>query len=911
MSTSSSYTANMESIIFGPLSKYTNLLCGSGDANTTVCSWASSKARAINQYGWAEKVPTEMESTSPKDLETPMSSEMAQALGYTSSKYTPPANPGLTGPVGTVALWGPGGYRIPGHGQVVYSAPSSGFTTNTVTPGSVIPQGESLSTIQSEDKLDAELQFYKLFASKDPNLSTSQKSKDEMMAWGIEHYTSQDLQPGFRSTLRADLYNRIQGSTSRPKILTDFWNQLRNYAGGGIGVVEEENAAGQASYDIDLKGMEALGKIVSQDLTTQQVDYLSNITAGTSGLGAIAYQGVGALESDEALSKKTPKGKGKESQFTEVNNVAQNIYSAGTDLADATTYIKGSTGWDLAPDAGYGFVDKQGKTIGKVAGAKKVDELAPFSGGAYSMWLIGKVAKQDEALYEAQQAAAKRVTADQSSFDSAVTSALGLMQTAQTTLSSLKADNSKAFVADEDNLANVAAGYLDYQSSGPSLSEANKLASEGVWKSTTPGHGNAGSANLMGAASTGFQLGLVGGTGASNVSGEESYIESAAKGAGAQAMFSGVEDQANAFESAYSYLDTAKNPSGEGNATVAFWNKLNSSGTTSQEISNTRAMEGAFKDEWKAIGELSSAAAAYGKAAAIPASVESAAIDATTSALGSSYVADQSVGGEITASGKQTGLLARMYGELGPATTVFNQAINTLNLDSDKSVKNYASSMKNLVSSLKSEDTNKNTWTGVADGAGAGGATAIAGPFGLALAGVTDAFFGGLQSAKQQAKISDANEASTKAYDALRTPAAKAIFKKYDPAGTHWTQSETGFINTSHTKAGQDWYQNGSQSWGLGWDGGPEGYLVDPDPSKGPAKTPPKVNLVAGQWLASKAPSATATVQPVTTKGLDISTKPSPTATPSLAGRTKSSSPSDSRAVSAVSAAKKPSSAKS
>ena len=865
----------MESSIFGPLSNYSNLVCGT---DTEYCSWATSQSAAQSQY---TEATAPMDMTTPTNVETPMSSEIAQALGYTS--------------------------KAGSNGEVDYSLPSSGLTTNTVTPGSVIPQGESLSTIQSEDKLDAELQFYKLFASNDPNLSTSQKSKDEMMAWGIEHYTSQDLQPGFRSTLRADLYNRIQSSTSRPKILTDFWNQLRNYAGGGIGVVEEENAAGQASYDIDLKGMEALGKIVSQDLTTQQVDYLSNITAGTSGLGAIAYQGVGALESDEALSKKTPKGKGKESQFTEVNNVAQNIYSAGTDLADATTYIKGSTGWDLAPDADYGFVDKQGKTIGKVAGAKKVDELAPFSGGAYSMWLIGKVAKQDEALYEAQQAAAKRVTADQSSFDSAVTSALGLMQTAQTTLSSLKADNSKAFVADEDNLANVAAGYLDYQSSGPSLSEANKLASEGVWKSTTPGHGNAGSANLMGAASTGFQLGLVGGTGASNVSGEESYIESAAKGAGAQAMFSGVEDQANAFESAYSYLDTAKNPSGEGNATVAFWNKLNSSGTTSQEISNTRAMEGAFMNEWKAISEISKAAAAYGKAAAIPASVESAAIDATTSALGSSYVADQSVGGEITASGKQTGLLARMYGELGPATTVFNQAINTLNLDSDKSVKNYASSMKNLVSSLKSEDTNKNTWTGVADGVGAGGATAIAGLPGLALAGVTDAFFDGLNSAKQQAKIKDANEASTKAYDALRTAAAKKIFEKYDPEGISWAKRQSGFLGKKGAWDQSNYFLGPNEPvGGMTWAGGPEGFLEDTDPSKGPAKTTPKIERVAGQWLASKAKSATAEVQPGTTKGLDISNKQSPTASSSLAGRTKSSSPSDNRAVSAVSAAKKP-----
>ena len=632
-----------------------------------------------------------MEMITPTDVETPMSSEIAQALGYTS--------------------------KTEGNNEVDYSLPSSGLTTNTVTPGSVIPQGESLSTIQSEDKLDAELQFYKLFASNDPNLSMRQKSKDEMMAWGIEHYTSQDLQPGFRSTLRADLYNRIQSSTSRPKILTDFWNQLRNYAGGGIGVVEEKNADDQTSYVADLQGMEALGKIVSQDLTTQQIDYLHKITAGTSGLAAIAYQGVGALESDEALSKVTPKGKGKESAFTTVNDALSALYNEGTSLEQATVYIKSAKGnWDLAPDADTGFLDAQGKIVGKVAGAKKVDELPQFSGGAYSIWLIGKVGEADEDLYEAQQAATKRVAADQSSFDSAVKSALGLMQTAQTTLSSLKADNSKAFVTDEDDLATVSAGYLDNNNNA----EADKLAGEGQWKTLTVGHGNAGSSNLLGAGATAYDLGLVGGTGAQNVSSEESFIENAARESGEVAQFTSIQDQAKAFESAFSYLDTAKNPSGEGNATVAFWSKLNSSDTTSQEISNTRAMEGAFEDEWKAIGELSSAAAAYGKAASIPLATVSAALNATTSALGSSYIADQSVGGQTNAAGQQTGTIARVFNEISPAEQVTSQAVATLTSDSNKSVEDYAKELAAADAALGKDKTNTELYKGLEGGVTSG-----------------------------------------------------------------------------------------------------------------------------------------------------------------------------------------------
>ena len=133
MSTSSSYTANMESSIFGAMSNYSNLVCGT---DTEYCSWATSQSAAQSQYSEAT---APMEMVTPTNVETPMSSEIAQALGYTS--------------------------KAGSNGEVDYSLPSSGLTTNTVTPGSVIPQGESLSTIQSEDKLDAELQFYKLFGA--------------------------------------------------------------------------------------------------------------------------------------------------------------------------------------------------------------------------------------------------------------------------------------------------------------------------------------------------------------------------------------------------------------------------------------------------------------------------------------------------------------------------------------------------------------------------------------------------------------------------------------------------------------------------------------------------------------------------------------------------------------------------
>jgi hypothetical protein len=623
----------------------------------------------------------------------------------------------------------------------MYSAPSSGFTTNTVTTGSVIPQGESLSTIQSEDKLAAKLLFYMLFASKDPKLSTSQKSKDEMMAWGIDHFTSNYLKPGYRSQVRQDLYNRMQ--TDTPKVLTGFWKEMSNYRDGGVGIVaERNNKTQQISYDISVKGMEEVGKIISEDMTPAQIDFISNAVKGSTGLGAIAYQGI-ADESIDVLKPSTPTGsssstgsgskkksstptgsssstgsgskktKSSESEYTQISTWLSDMYKTGKSMMPYTTYMESDGTYKLTPDANVGYINKKGKLVGKQqkSDEDEVDELPPLAGGAYSMWILAKVAKQDVDLYQAQQAANKRVAAAQPGITSAVTSALGLMQTARTTLSSLKSDNSKAFVTDEGILANVGAGYLDNHQNP----EVSKLAEAGQWESTQDvlsAYENPGSANLMGGGVTGTAVGLTGGTSEENVQSEVDFIEQGVLDSGGKSSFSSLENQANAFESAYSYLDTAKNPlapaalSERNINALSWWNKLNPTGTTSQEISNIRAIEGALKDEWKAVSELSSAALSYYKAATLPQSVVSAAATATSAAYGSKYALDQSVAGvRGTGSSLGTGTLADAFREEEQADSSFSDAASVIKVKSTDSVRNYANMVKQTLSAIdKGED---------------------------------------------------------------------------------------------------------------------------------------------------------------------------------------------------------------
>lgn len=718
----SDFTSQLESSLFGPLSKYEHITCGTRPGYSGQCTWGPSSTAAWDQYS---DLTAPMLFVSPKHVEQPMSNLITSALNYTSS------TDGV---------------------ETAYTVSSSGLIKNDLTPGSTVPTGESLSKVEAEDQLAAKLLFSGFFTGK-ASLSETQKSEDAAMAWGIDHFTSNYLKPGYRAQLRQDLYNRMQ--TDTPKVLTDFWKEMSNYRDGGVGIVaERNNKTQQISYDISVKGMEEVGKIISQDMTPAQIDFISNAVKGSTGLGAIAYQGI-ADESIDVLKPSTPTGssssstgsgskktKSSESEYARISTWLSDMYKTGKSMMPYTTYMESDGTYKLTPDANVGYINKKGKLVGKQqkSDEDEVDELPPLPGGAYSMWVIAKVAKQDVDLYQAQQAANKRVAAAQPGITSAVTSALGLMQTARTTLSSLKSDNSKAFVTDEDDLATVGAGYLDYQSSGPSLSEANKLASEGVWESITRGHGNAGSANLMGGGATGTAVGLTGGTSEENVQSEVAFIEQGVLDSGGKSSFSSLENQANAFESAYSYLDTAKNPSGEGNATVAFWNKLNSSDTTSQEISNTRAMEGAFKDEWKAVSELSSAALSYYKAATLTPGVVSAAAAATSAAYGSQYALDQSVAGvRGTGSSLGTGTLADAFREEEQADSSFSDAASVIKVKSTDSVRNYANMVKQTLSAIAKGENLEDIDGGLATGGSAlagGAAGGYAGMLVSALSGV-------------------------------------------------------------------------------------------------------------------------------------------------------------------------------
>lgn len=740
----SDFTSQLESSLFGPLSKYEHITCGRRAGYNGQCTWGPSSTAAWDQYS---DLTAPMLFVSPKHVEQPMSNLITSALNYTSS---------------TEGV------------ETAYTVSSSGLIKNDLTPGSTVPAGESLSKVEAEDQLAAKLLFSGLFTGK-ASLSETQKSEDAAMAWGIDHWTSNYLKPGYRAQLRQDLYNRMQ--TDTPKVLTDFWKEMSNYRDGGVGIVaERNNKTQQISYDISVKGMEEVGKIISQDMTPAQIDFISNAVKGSAGLGAIAYQGI-ADESIDVLKPSTPTGsssstgsgskkksststgsssstgsgskktKSSESEYAQISTWLSGMYETGKSMMPYTTYVKSDGTYKLTPDANVGYINKKGKLVGKQqkSDEDEVDELPPLSGGAYSMWIIAKVAKQDVDLYQAQQAANKRVAAAQQGITSAVTSALGLMQTARTTLSSLKSDNSKAFVTDEGILANVAAGYLDNNNNA----EVSKLAGAGEWESTQDvqsAYENQGSANLMGGGVTATAVGLTGGTSEENVQSEVAFIEQGVLDSGGKSSFSSIENQANAFESAYSYLDTAKNPSAPAGLSerninaLSWWNKLNPTGTTSQEISNTRAIEGAFKDEWKAVSELSSAALSYYKAATLPQSVVSAAATATSSAYGSKYALDQSVAGvRGTGSSLGTGTLADAFREEEQADSSFSDAASVIKVKSTESVTNYANMVKQTLSAIHKGESLENVEGYSATGGGTLAGFAAGGPAGAgisALAGV-------------------------------------------------------------------------------------------------------------------------------------------------------------------------------
>ena len=144
-----------------------------------------------------------------------------------------------------------------------------------------------------------------------------------------------------------------------------------------------------------------------------------------------------------------------------------------------------------------------------------------------------------------------------------------------------------------------------------------------------------------------------------------------------------------------------------------------------------------------------------------------------------------------------------------------------------------------------------------------------------------------------------------KSHNYLATSAAKTIFSKYDPAGADYRVSNTGFIGPQGTKAGKTGIKTGADDNGL--EVGLMGFLEDTGASNGAAKTPPKVNLATGQWLASQATAPkTTNINPIAGKGSVISKNNSKSA--SLKGRSNtvaSSSPGSSKVVSAVAAAKK------
>ena len=761
---------------------YEHIACGT---NPDWCSWGPSSSAAWDQYSDAT-APMSFDST--KHVEQPMSNLITSALNYTSSKDG---------------------------NETAYTVSSTGLIKNDLTPGSTVPAGESLSTVKAEDQLAAKLLFSGFFTGK-ASLSETQKSDDAAMAWGIDHFTSNYLKPGYRAQLRQDLYNRMQADT--PKVLTDFWKEMSNYREGGVGIVaERNNKTQQISYDISVKGMEEVGKIISQDMTPAQIDFISNAVKGSTGLGAIAYQGI-ANESINVLKPSTPTGsssstgsgskkksstttgssssstgsgskktKSSESEYTQISTWLSGMYKTGKSMMPYTTYMESDGTYKLTPDANVGYINKEGKLVGKQqkSDEDEVDELAPLSGGAYSMWMLAKVAKQDVDLYQAQQAANKRVAAAQPGITSAVQSALGLMNEARNTLSSFKKENPKEYASDEEDLANIAANYLD-ENNNP---EADKLAAEGNWLNATAGQGSAGSANLMGGGETGTDVGLTGGTSEENVQSEVAFIEQGVLDSGGKSSFSSLENQASAFAGAYKHLADSSNPSGEGNATVAFWYDLDPNAyghdtqstapppeTTSQEIKNTQSIESALEDEWTAISKLSSAALSYYKAVTLTPGVVSAAAAATSAAYGSKYALDQSVAGvRGTGSSLGTGTLADAFREEEQADSSFSDAASVIKVKSTDSVTNYANMVKQTLSAIaKGENLEDKEGYSEAGGSALAGGVA-GGPVGFAISALSGVFTTLYSNASRSQKAYNLKKETQTAYNKMSKPDQKIM----------------------------------------------------------------------------------------------------------------------------------------
>ena len=593
----------------------------------------------------------------------------------------------------------------PGAVNILLGKPSDAHDPNLGfdTP----PSGESTATIDKEQEALAKL----LFASQLSG-ATPMTDKDKGLAWLVANYNSDSLEVGVRSQLRNALAARTQNNPA----LQAIWSQLDNQKAGQLGLTTD--AEGQTAFSV--QGAEDFGKLLEKYYSTKTLNYMSEATKDITGFSDIDFEGTGAYESVDALSNKkssilssssgtssgsssssssgTSSGSSSSSSSASssgtssssssgsssgtssssssgsssevsprglVQGFLNSVYNAGKVAETYTTYAQytvsqqptGKPWWYLAP-AGVSR---------KLPWAVPVDLFPQFAGGGWTDFLISKVWKADEALYNASlpQAQAARAAAGLKALSATTGTLATELASSQTTLAQLLGESAGAFKKDQnpDNTVHSAiyaspnsAYKHDLQLVGAQAANMaasqdpdymNQMKALGLW-TKDEGMDGAGEPLFTQAESTLQGLGVVG----ESASEMAQTIKDDTKDYGGSSFWSSLVDNATEVVKVYSEMATNSKdaPLNMGQSNYGTWASLSGDDLKKEDATAVTIAENQ-ENKWKAILNIAQAGSKYAQSLELSPALIAAAKQATVDAYSSSYMQDSSVEGSISGTG--------------------------------------------------------------------------------------------------------------------------------------------------------------------------------------------------------------------------------------------------------------------